>query len=148
MSEHRTTLAWQRNEAPFTYKEYPRDHRIDLKEGHSLACTAAAEFLGNPALPDPEQTFVAALSSCHMLTFLAFCSLQKLTLDSYHDEAVGFLEKGPDGKPVLARIELHPKTVFAAGVEVSSDKLAELHHKAHEGCFLANSVKTEITTVL
>ena len=79
-----------------------------------------------------------------MLTFLAFCSMQKLTLDSYIDEAVGFLEKGENGKPILARIELHPKTTFADGIEVSPEKLAELHHKAHQECFLANSVKTEI----
>lgn len=148
MSTHSTTLHWQRKDASFGYKDYPREHRIDFKEGHSLACTAAAEFLGDPALPDPEQTFAAALSGCHMLTFLAVCSLKKLTLDSYQDEAVGFLEKGEEGRPVLARIELHPQTVFAEGVEVSAETLAELHHKAHEGCFLANSVKTEITTVL
>ena len=83
-----------------------------------------------------------------MLTFLAFASLQNLTLESYTDEAVGYLEKGENGKPVLARVELHPKTVFADGVTVSPEKLEELHHKAHEECFLANSVKTEISTIL
>lgn len=148
MSQHNATLTWSRNESAFGYKEYSRRHQIDLGNGHSIPCTAAAEFLGDPDLPDPEQAFVASLSSCHMLTFLAFCSLQKLTLDSYTDNAVGFLEKGENGKPVLARVELHPVTKFAEGVEVSPEKLAELHHKAHEECFLANSVKTVITTVL
>lgn len=148
MSQHSINLTWSRDNAPFAYKEFPREHQLDFGNGHAIPCTAAAEYLGNPELPDPEQTFVASLSSCHMLTFLAFCSLQKLTLDSYTDEAVGFLEKGENGKPVLARIELHPKTIFAEGVEVSAEKLAELHHKAHEECFLANSVKTEITTIL
>lgn len=148
MSQHITNLAWSRNGSPFGYKEYSREHRIDFGHGHILPCTAAPEFLGQPDLPDPEQAYVASLSSCHMLTFLAFCSLQNLTLDSYTDQAVGYLEKGENGKPVLSRVELHPVTTFAEGVEVSREKLEELHHKAHEECFLANSVKTRITTVL
>jgi organic hydroperoxide reductase OsmC/OhrA len=148
MSQHSSTLTWSRNDSPFGYKEYPREHQIDFGHGQTMPCTAAAEYLGKAELPDPEQAYVASLASCHMLTFLAFCSLQKLTLDSYTDNAVGFLEKGENGKPVLARVELHPVTTFAEGVDVSAEKLAELHHKAHEECFLANSVKTEITTVL
>ena len=148
MSQHATKLTWSRNDAPFTYKEYPREHQLDYGNGHTLACTAAAEYLGNPDLPDPEQAFVASLSSCHMLTFLAFCSMKKLTLDTYTDEAVGFLEKDESGKPILARVELHPKTTFAEGIEVPPETLAELHHKAHQECFLANSVKTKITTIL
>lgn len=148
MSQHTALLTWSRNDASFAYKEYPRDHQIDFSNGHTIPCTAAAEYLGNPDLPDPEQAFVGSLSSCHMLTFLAFCSMQKLTLDSYTDEAIGFLEKGENGKPILARIELHPKTTFAEGIEVSPEQLADLHHKAHQECFLANSVKTEIKTIL
>lgn len=148
MSQHTVTLTWSRNDAPFAYKEYPREHQIDFGHGHTLACTAAPEYLGKAEIPDPEQAYVAALSSCHMLTFLAFCSLQNLALDSYRDAAVGFLEKGENGKPILARVELHPETTFAPGVEVSAERLAQLHHKAHEECFLANSVKTKISTVL
>ncbi|MDP0491987.1 MAG: OsmC family protein [Verrucomicrobiota bacterium JB023] len=148
MSEHITHLSWQRDGAGFGYKDYPREHEIDFGNGHHLACTAAVEYLGKAGIPDPEQAFVASLSSCHMLTFLAFCSLKKLTLESYTDKAVGYLEKGENGKPVLARVELHPTTVFADGIEVSPELLEELHHKAHEECFLANSVKTKITTVL
>jgi organic hydroperoxide reductase OsmC/OhrA len=148
MSDHRITLSWNRNGHPFGYKEYSRDHALDFGHGVTLQASAAAEYLGTAALPDPEQAYVGALSSCHMLTFLAFCSLQKLTLERYTDDAVGFLEKGENGKPVLSRVELHPKTIFADGIEVSPEKLAELHHKAHEECFLANSVKTEISTIL
>ena len=83
-----------------------------------------------------------------MLTFLALASMQKLTLESYVDNAVGFLEKGKNGKPVLARVELHPQTVWAEGVIVSPEKLQELHDRAHQECFLANSVTTAITTIL
>ena len=87
MSHHTINLSWAREGASFAYKEYPREHQIDFGNGHTIPCTAAAEYLGNPELPDPEQAFIGALSSCHMLTFLAFCSLQKLTLESYTDEA-------------------------------------------------------------
>lgn len=148
MSDHRVTLSWNRNGSAFGYKEYSRDHSLDFGHGVAIQASAAAEYLGTAELPDPEQAYVGSLSSCHMLTFLAFCSLQNLTLESYTDEAVGFLEKGENGKPVLGRVELHPRTTFAEGIEVSAEKLAELHHKAHEECFLANSVKTEISTIL
>ncbi len=148
MSAHPITLRWSRDGKPFGYKEYSRDHELDFGHGVTLPFSAAAEYQGTAEIPDPEQAYVASLSSCHMLTFLALASLQKLTVESYTDEAVGFLEKGEHGKPVLSRIELHPTTVFAEGVTVSPEKLRELHDKAHKECFLANSVKTEIATVL
>ena len=148
MSDHKINLSWNRDGKPFTYKDYSRDHHLDFGSGVTVRASAATEYLGTGELADPEQAFVASLSSCHMLTFLAFCSLQNLTLESYSDQAVGFLEKGPNGKPVLARIELNPRTSFAEGVEVSQEKLEELHKKAHEECFLANSVLTTITTNL
>ncbi|MBJ06835.1 MAG: osmotically inducible protein OsmC [Verrucomicrobiaceae bacterium] len=148
MSSHQITLTWKRDGKGFGYKEYSRDHDLDFGHGVTLRSSAATEYLGTEEVPDPEQAFVASLSSCHMLTFLAFASLQNLTLESYTDTAIGFLEKGESGKPLLSRIELHPVTVWSDGVTVSPEKLAELHHKAHEECFLANSVKTEITTVL
>lgn len=148
MSSHTINLTWNRDGKPFGYKEYSRDHNLDFGHGVTVRASAASDFLGTTELPDPEQAFVASLSGCHMLTFLALASLQKLTLESYTDEAVGYLEKGPSGKPVLARVELHPATTWAEGVTVSAEKLEELHHKAHEECFLANSVKTEIITIL
>ena len=148
MSSHPITLTWNREGKDFGYKSYSRDHDLDFGHGVTLRASAAADFLGSEESPDPEQAFVASLSSCHMLTFLAFASLQNLTVESYVDKAVGFLEKGENGKPVLARVELHPETVWAEGVTVSAEKLEELHHKAHEECFLANSVTTRITTVL
>ena len=148
MSSHTIHLTWNRDSKPFGYKEYSRDHDLDFGHGASLRASAASEYLGTAELPDPEQAFVASLSSCHMLTFLALASLQNLTLESYTDEAIGHLEKGESGKPILSRVELHPKTTWADGVTVSAEKLEALHHKAHQECFLANSVKTEITTVL
>ena len=148
MSSHIINLTWNREGKGFAYKEYSRDHVLDFGHGIAVRASAAKEYLGTAGSPDPEQAFVASLSSCHMLTFLAFAALQNLTLESYTDEAVGYLEKGAREKPILSRVELHPKTGWAEGVTVSAEKLQELHHKAHEECFLANSVKTEITTIL
>ena len=149
MSEHTATLTWKRDTEDFAYKTYSRAHAWDFGNGHTVQASAAADFLGDPSLVDPEQAYVASLSSCHMLTFLAFCALQKLTVDSYTDKAVGHLEKDPaSGKPVITRVELNPEIQFAPGIEVDRAKLEELHHKAHEECFLANSVKTEIVTNL
>ncbi len=148
MSEHKATLTWKRETEDFTYKTYSRNHVWDLGDGHVIQASAAADYLGDADRVDPEQAYVASLSSCHMLTFLAICAMQNLTVDSYIDEAVGHLEKGESGKPEITRVELHPKITFAPGSEVSPETLDELHHKSHAECFLANSVKTEITTVV
>ena len=149
MSEHKATLTCAGDPAvEFTYKTFSRNHSWDFGNGNTIKASAATDYLGDGNCVDPEQAYVASLSSCHMLTFLAICSMKKITVESYVDEAVGYLEKGASGKPEITRIDLHPKTVFAAGVEVSEEKLAQLHDTAHHECFLANSVKTEITTVL
>ena len=148
MSEHRATLTWESDGAEFTYKTFNRAHRWEFDNGHVVEASAAADFLGDPAKVDPEQGYVAALSSCHALTFLALCSLQKITVEKYVDRAVGYLEKADDGKPWLARIEIHPEITFADGAEPDRAKLEDLHHKAHLECFLARSVKTDISVVL
>ena len=109
-----------------------------------IKATAAPEFLGNPELVDPEQAFVASIASCHGLTFLAICALQKIEVDSYSDNAVGYLEKAEDGKPWLSKIDLHPKIKFADSVNIENEQIQELHQKAHAECFLARSVKTTI----
>jgi organic hydroperoxide reductase OsmC/OhrA len=95
---------------------------------------------------DPEEAYVAALSSCHMLFFLDFASRRKIVVDSYVDAATGVMEK-QDGKTVITRVELYPKVTYAAAAPTAEVE-AELHHAAHEACFLANSVKTEISIKL
>lgn len=146
MSEHIATLTWSRNDQPFTYKEYSRNHTWDFGNGVSLTASAAEQFLGDPQQVDPEQAFVASLSSCHMLTFLAICAFSKITVESYTDRAVGHLGKNDAGKFVITQVDLYPKIVFAAGQEPDAAKLERLHHKAHEDCFLANSVSCAIKT--
>jgi len=116
-----------------------------LTESSSLAASAAVEYRGNPKLVNPEEALVGALSSCHMLTFLAFCAKKKLVVDSYHDEAVGQLEKGADGKLSVTRVTLKPRVTFGAGTQVDAAELRSIHDFAHANCFIANSVKTAVT---
>ena len=145
MSEHRTKLAWNRTTEDFEYKTYSRDHDWEFENGLQLRASATPDFLGNPECVDPEQAFVAALASCHMLTFLAVAAAKRFVVDSYTDEAVGYLEKGPAGKPVMTRVVLHPKVTFSGEKVPGPEDLGRLHEAAHSECFLANSVTTEIT---
>ena len=147
MSEHRATLTWQHRGGEFTYKAFTRERRWDFGNGQILDASAAPDFLGDKELVDPEQAYVASLSSCHALTFLAICAMQGIAVESYTDEAVGFLEKAEDGKPWLARVELHPQVAFSNEIQPDHAKVGELHHKAHIECFLARSVKTEIAVI-
>lgn len=146
MSEHKANLIWSRNDEDFGYKNYSRNHTWTFENGAKLEASAATEYHGDPSCVDPEQAFVASLSSCHLLTFLALASFQKLTIEQYQDNPVGHLTKNADGKMVISRVDLHPKIQFAEGINPSRELLERLHHKAHEECFLANSVKCEIFT--
>jgi organic hydroperoxide reductase OsmC/OhrA len=145
MSEHRAQIRWKRSTADFAYQSYSRAHDMVFKDGKIvLDASAAPAFLGDPSRVDPEEAYVASLSSCHMLTFLAICARKRLTVDTYEDNASGRLEKGETGRLWLSHVILRPKVVFAPGLEVYTDALARLHHGAHEECFIANSVKTHI----
>lgn len=148
MSEHKAILRWERNGLDFGYKTYSRNHSWTFENGLSIEASAATQFLGDASKVDPEQAFVASLSSCHMLTFLAIASFKKIVVESYIDEAVGHLAKNEQGKFVIAKVELHPQVVFAEGNEPDRATLEAMHHKAHEDCFLANSVTCDIVTKL
>src|SRR5215210_1853229 len=130
MSEHKATLRWERGGAEFSYQKYPRDHSWSFDGGHTMTGTAAPAYLGNPANVDPEEAFVASLSSCHMLTFLAIACKQKFVLDSYEDEAVGHMEKNAHGKMAITRVELHPKIKWSGERTPSEEELEKLHHAA------------------
>ena len=113
MSEHKANVIWARNGADFGYKTYPRDHVWRFPNGVEVPGSAAPPYLGNPQRVDPEAAFVAALSSCHMLTFLALASNKGFVVDSYEDAAVGHLEKNANGKLAITRVDLHPKIVYS-----------------------------------
>ena len=131
MSEHRASLRWRRGEAAFTYETYTRDHVWRFPGGVEVPASSAPEFRGNAALVDPEAALVAALSSCHMLTFLAIAARKRIVVESYDDEAVGVLEKNADGKLAVTRVVLRPKVVFGEGASVSKEDLERLHHRSH-----------------
>jgi organic hydroperoxide reductase OsmC/OhrA len=147
MSEHRAQIRWAKGGEAFTYETYPRRHRWKFGGGVELDASSAPEYLGDAALPHPEEALVAAISSCHMLTFLAIAARKRLTVDSYEDDAVGHMEKNAEGKVAVTRCELHPRIVFSGDKRPSADEIAKLHESAHRGCFVANSVRTEVTVV-
>jgi organic hydroperoxide reductase OsmC/OhrA len=145
MSEHKAAIIWARNGADFSYKTYSRDHVWRFDNGVETPASAAPAYLGNPQRVDPESAFVAALSSCHMLTFLALASYKGFVVDNYDDNAVGFLEKNANGKIAVTRVELRPRILFSGDKQPTQADLDWLHEKAHKECFIANSVTTEVS---
>src|SRR5215471_8528211 len=131
MTEHRAQVRWQRTSSDFTYNTYNRAHEVLYKSGTvALPGSAAQEFKGDADRVDPEEQFVASLSACHMLSFLAIAARKRIVVDSYSDDAVGLLEKGDDGKLRMTRVILRPSVRLAPG---SSDSaIDEIHHLAHE----------------
>jgi len=146
MSEHVVDVSWSRGEREFTYDTYNRDHEWRFDGGITVPGSANPAYLGNPGPVDPEEAFVAALSSCHMLTFLAIAAKKRLVVDSYDDHAVGVMAKNANGKLAITQVTLHPKITFA-GETPDAATLDRIHHLSHEECFIANSVTTEITVV-
>ncbi len=144
MSEHQATIDWNRDGRDFTYESYGRDHTWSFAGGVVVNASAAPAYKGNPDLVDPEEAFVASLSSCHMLTFLALAAKATFVVDRYTDHAVGHMHKNEEGRLAVVRVELTPVIAFAADTP-TAEQLAELHHKAHNLCFIANSVKTHVT---
>ena len=144
MSEHKVRVSWEKQTESFAYNDYNRDHQWDF--GHNLIVNAssAPQFLGTPEYADPERAFAAALSSCQLLFFIAICSKKRLILESYQDNATAYLEKNAEGELVISKVLLKPEVRFAQGVEVSWEAIEKIHHQAHERCFLARSVCSEI----
>ena len=148
MSDHRATIEWQRGEAEFVYETYPRSHVLRFEGGIEIPAGAAAGNLpasarGGPCV-DPEQAFVASLSSCHMLWFLHLACRAGHVVDRYTDAAVGVLGKAADGRIAMTRVTLNPEVRFSSEAP-GAEAHAALHEKAHEKCFIANSVKTEVS---
>ena len=139
------TLTWKRGDLPFEYQKYSRNHTWKFDGGHEMTASAAAAYLGDQKNVNPEEAYVASLSSCHMLTFLAIACKQKFVLDEYIDDAVGHMEKNADGKMAITKVTLTPKITFSGDKKPSAEELDKMHHAAHENCFIASSVKTEIT---
>lgn len=144
MSEHRIALDWSRDGHAFAYASFSRAHTIRFAGGQSVRNSSAPDFYGDPALANPEELLVAALSSCHMLTFLAVAAKRGYVVERYLDDAAGTLAKNADGRLALTRVVLRPTVEFAADKQPDADALAALHHKAHQNCIIANSCRAEV----
>jgi organic hydroperoxide reductase OsmC/OhrA len=144
MSAHNITLNWTKQTESFAYTDYNREHQWDFGEGLIVNASSAPEFLGNPECADPERAFAAALSSCHLLFFIAICAKKGLVVEHYEDKATAYLEKNEQGYLHISRVILRPKVTFAKEVTINPETISSLHHSAHERCFLVKSVTSEV----
>jgi organic hydroperoxide reductase OsmC/OhrA len=142
-------VQWQRaaNET-FTDQRYSRRHELRFDGGAVVAASSAASSVplpwSDPSAIDPEEMLVASIASCHMLWFLSLAAKAGHVVDSYSDAAEGVMTKNAAGKLWVSQVTLRPKVTFAAARGPTSEALDALHHKAHEECFIANSVKSEV----
>lgn len=148
MSTYGATIRWCRTgHGDFTKGQYNRAHEWLFDGGAVVPASASPHIVPAPwsdaAGVDPEEAFVASLSSCHMLFFVDFARRSGFVVDEYVDEAEGMLEKNSDGKMAMTRVTLHPRVTWG-GNRPDEAALADLHHRAHEACFIANSVTTEV----
>ena len=147
--EYRATVTWKREGgATFTDQRYSRGHTWTFDGGITVPGSSSPHSVRLPysvaEAVDPEEAFVAALSSCHMLTFLYVAAKQGYVVDAYADEAVGVMTKNQRGKMWVSKVTLNPAIAFTGEKRPSQEQFDELHHLAHEECFIANSVKSEI----
>lgn len=144
MSAHKATIEWLRDTDSFKYTDYNRNHTWRFDET-TIAASSAPGYLGDESLLDPEEAFVASLSSCHMLTFLAVASKKGYVVDRYFDEATGVLAKNDDGKLAMTHVTLRPAVSFSGDRLPDASAIDRMHALSHQECFIANSVRTEIT---
>jgi organic hydroperoxide reductase OsmC/OhrA len=146
-SNHLATIRWSRHDAPFIDQRYSREHQWQFDGGLSVQASSSPHSvpvpMSNASVVDPEEAFVASLSSCHMLWFLHLAAKDGWVVDSYVDEAVGCLKTTVQKVIWMETVTLHPHTTFF-GDQPTIDQLTQLHHLAHQKCFLAHSVKSEI----
>ncbi len=148
MSTHQAEVTWQRGQDTFTDNRYHRAHQWRFDGGAVVAASSSPHVVrvpfSDPAGVDPEEAYIAALSSCHMLWFLSIAAEDGFCVDSYADAAEGLMASNEAGQEVMVRVTLKPAVGFS-GENIPHDALvADLHHRAHAACYLANSVKTAI----
>lgn len=151
MSSHFATIRWARSGPDFADGRYSREHTWSFDGGVSIPASPSPGVVpapwSNPACVDPEEAFVAAIASCHMLTYLWLASKAGLVVDRYDDEAVGVMTKNDRGVPWVSRVTLSPVIAWGGAANPTDDEVARLHERAHEECFIANSVKTDVLVV-
>ena len=148
MSEHRATIRWKRGSAEFLKGKYSREHTWTFDGGVTVPASPSPAVVpvpySNPAHVDPEEAYVAAVSSCHMLTFLHLAAQQGFQVDSYDDEAAGTMTKNEHGVEWISSITLRPRLAYSGPKLPTLADEDRLHHLAHQRCYVANSIKTEV----
>ena len=148
MSDYTAVVTWSRNGARFTDNRYSRGHRWVFDGGVEVPASASPHSVPLPlsvaAAVDPEEAFVAALSSCHMLWFLSLAAKQGFVVEGYRDEASGVMAKDAEGRLAMTRVTLRPRITFASDRRPTPAEHEAIHHEAHDLCYIANSVKTEV----
>ena len=151
MAEHKATVRWAlpADGDAFLKGRYSREHTWTFDGGVTVPASPAPSVVpvpfSNPAHVDPEEAFVASIASCHMLTFLYVAMHQGFVVERYEDDAVGVMRKNERGAVWVAAVKLHPRIVYGGAKRPTPEEVDHLHHLAHEQCFIASSVKTEIT---
>ncbi|WP_165313847.1 OsmC family protein [Vibrio ziniensis] len=151
MSKHTAKVSWCRRDGEvFSDNKYSRAHIWEFDGGVVVPASPSPSVVPLPysveANVDPEEAFVAALSSCHMLVFLSIAAKKRYVVDGYSDEAEGLLELDEQNKESITKVVLRPKVTFVGENKPSIQILEKMHHQAHENCFIANSVKTKVIT--
>ena len=151
MSEYYAEVKWLRgDEESYIDNKYSRGHEWKFDGGLTVTASSSPHIVPIPysveANVDPEEAFVASLSSCHMLFFLSIAAKKKFTIDEYLDNAVGIMEQDEDKRMSMTRVTLRPKVTFAGDKQPTMAQIEKMHHQSHEQCFIANSVKTEVVT--
>jgi organic hydroperoxide reductase OsmC/OhrA len=148
MHHYTAQILWERGGQDFTGNRYSRRHLIRFDGGAELAGSSSPHVvavpLSDPSAVDPEETFVASLSSCHMLWFLSLAASRGFCVDSYTDQAEGVMARNAAGKMAMTVVTLHPQVAFSGERLPTREELDELHHRAHGECFIANSVTTDV----
>jgi organic hydroperoxide reductase OsmC/OhrA len=144
MSTHFAEVHWLAQPHATQPDTFSRDHKVMLENGHSLLNSSAPDYAGNAEASNPETLLLAALASCHMLTFLAVAAKRGLVVESYTDRVEGHLGKNKDGRMAVVSCTLNPVVRFAAGHSVDAEALAKLHDSAHRNCFIANTLNAEV----
>jgi organic hydroperoxide reductase OsmC/OhrA len=141
------TTTWARGEQPFADRKYSRRHEIHFDGGHVLPASSSPLSVklpySDPAAVDPEESFVGSISSCHLLWFLDIACRAGWVVDGYRDEAVGVMDHNAQGQLAVTLVTLRPVVRFA-GKQPTREEHEHLHHRAHEECFIANSVKSDV----
>ena len=144
MSEHKVKISWQNKGTDFSYSAYDRTHTWEFEGGKTIQASAAPEYMGKIDFINPEEALAASLSSCHMMTFLFVCSKKKYIVETYVDQSIAILAKNENNKMAVTQLYLRPKISFRGENQPTNEMIDMLHEKAHEECFIANSVLTKI----